>query len=67
MIIRVAKSDVSLYPPLMSGCSVDECAYAFHTNKNATEVIPTDAHMKIDIFGTQLNQAAFADGAENRE
>ena len=58
-------SDISLQPILEPGCSVAECAYAFHINSNAIKAVPANARLKIGIIGTQLNQAAFADGAKN--
>ena len=65
MIVRVARSDVSLYPTLEQGSTPAERAYAFHINKNAIEAIPANARLKIDNMGTQLDQAVFADGAKN--
>ena len=40
-------------------------ANVFHINKNAIKAIPTDARLKIDVMGTQLNQAPFIDGVKN--
>ena len=65
VIVHIAKLEISLYPRLEQGCTPAECVYVFHINKNAIEAIPADARPKIDIMGTQLNQAAFADGAKN--
>ena len=65
VIVRVAELDVSLYPMLQHRWSVDERVYAFWVNKNAIKAIPINAFMEIGIIGTQLNQAAFADGTKN--
>ena len=66
VIVRVTKLDFSLYPRFLEqGCTPVERAYVFHTNKNAIKAITADACLKIDSMGTQLNQAAFTDGAKN--
>jgi hypothetical protein len=64
VIVRVAKSDISLYPVLELDALPAERAYAFTINKNAIETVSADARLKLDVLGTQLNQAAFIDGAK---
>ena len=64
VIVRVNKSDVSLYPVLELDAQPAERAYAFTINKNAIENVPADVRLKLDVLGTQLNQAAFIDGAK---
>ena len=66
VIVRVAKSDVSLYPVLELDALPAERAYAFTINKNAIETVSADARLKLDVLGTQLNQAAFIDGAKQQ-
>ena len=64
VIVRVNKSDVSLYPVLELDAQPAERAYAFTINKNAIENVPADVRLKLDVLGTQLNQVAFIDGAK---
>ena len=66
VIVRVAKSDISLYPVLELDALPAERAYAFTINKNAIETVSADARLKLDVLGTQLNQAAFIDGAKQQ-
>ena len=62
MIIQDAKSDVPRYPKYKHGWAIAERAYTFYVNINEIEAIPTNAHLQIDIFVTQLNQSDLANG-----
>ena len=66
VIVCAAKSDVSLYPNLEQSAAPAERAYAFLINKNAIKNVSTDARLKLDITGAQLNQTAFVDGMKNQ-
>ena len=66
VIIRITKSDVSLYPTLEQCAIPAERAYTFLIHKNATENVSAYACLKLDIMGTQPNQAAFIDNAKNQ-
>ncbi len=60
--VFVGQMSVKLYPKITPSMPVYKGAHAFQVNKAALKDLPTDLHLIIDAFGSQLNTSSTVEG-----